>query len=191
MQIKGVWQLSHEGSPYYLWDEHLQMRCVPRPFILNTANNTTSKCKVWYHTLSTTCIFGLHLEKKIFGFITTHSTNMYKFNINCFLWLWWHISGKVMLQLYITKLMYCTLWVWRNQAWHCHCYEYEVKISHIKCTIYFICNWYQILVKRGEGNTNSPELLLLPLAISWPPPWISHIFHNDLLGGRTLFLQLD
>jgi len=36
-------------------------------------------------------------------------------------------------------------------------------------------------VKRGEGNTNSPELSLLkflPLtyhqAISWPPPWISH-----------------
>jgi len=50
---------------------------------------------------------------------------------------------------------------------------------------------------RGEGNTNSPELLLfkfLPIAynqaISWPPPWISHLFHNGLLGGCTLFLQL-
>jgi len=40
-------------------------------------------------------------------------------------------------------------------------------------------------VKREEGNTNSPELSLLKFllltyhhstAISWPPPWISHLF---------------
>ena len=27
-------------------------------------------------------------------------------------------------------------------------------------------------------------------AISWPPPWISHLFQNGLLRGRTLFLHL-
>jgi len=52
----------------------------------------------------------------------------------------------------------------------------------------------QILVKHGEGNTNSPELLLLKFlslayhqVISWPPPWISNLFSQCLLGGRTLF----
>jgi len=49
-------------------------------------------------------------------------------------------------------------------------------------------------MKRGEGNTNLPELSLLNLltystitAISWLPPWISHFFYNGLLGGHTLF----
>ena len=48
-----------------------------------------------------------------------------------------------------------------------------------------------------RGNTNSAELSLLKVLLlayhyshSWPPPWISHPFHNGLLGGLTLFLQL-
>jgi len=48
-----------------------------------------------------------------------------------------------------------------------------------------------------RDNTNSAELALLKFLLlayhhshSWSPPWISHLFHNGLLGGRTLFLQL-
>jgi len=51
------------------------------------------------------------------------------------------------------------------------------------------------LVPNPSETTNSPELSLLKflplayhLAISWPPPWISHLFY--LLGVHTLFLQL-
>jgi len=40
-----------------------------------------------------------------------------------------------------------------------------------------------LLVTHGEGKTNSPELSLLKIlllvnhyTISWPPPWISHLF---------------
>jgi len=52
-------------------------------------------------------------------------------------------------------------------------------------------------VKHGEGNTNSPELSLLkflPLAyhqvISWPPPWISHLFLQWPFWGAHPFLPL-
>ena len=47
-----------------------------------------------------------------------------------------------------------------------------------------------------EGNINSPELslLILPLhtitAISWLPPWISHLFHHGLLGATQHFYSL-
>jgi len=45
-----------------------------------------------------------------------------------------------------------------------------------------------------RGNTNSAELALLKFLLiayhhshSLPPSWISHLFNNGLLGGRTLF----
>jgi len=48
-----------------------------------------------------------------------------------------------------------------------------------------------------RGNTNSAELSLLKFLLLdyhhshyWPPPWISHLFHNGLPGGRILILQL-
>jgi len=52
-------------------------------------------------------------------------------------------------------------------------------------------------VKHGEGSTNSSELSLLnflPLAyhqaISWPPPWISHLFSQWPSWRPHTFLQL-
>jgi len=42
--------------------------------------------------------------------------------------------------------------------------------------------------------SNSTELLLLLAyhqAISWPPPWISHLFSEWPSWGCALFLQLD
>jgi len=45
-----------------------------------------------------------------------------------------------------------------------------------------------------DSATNPSELSLLKFLLlayhyshSWPPPWISHLFYNGLLGGRTLF----
>jgi len=50
------------------------------------------------------------------------------------------------------------------------------------------------LSETSRGNTNSAELALLKLLLlayhhshSWPPPWISHLFHNGLLGGPHTF----
>jgi len=46
-------------------------------------------------------------------------------------------------------------------------------------------------VKRGEGNTNLPELsLAYHQAISWPPPWISHLFSQWPSWGSHTILQL-
>jgi len=50
------------------------------------------------------------------------------------------------------------------------------------------------LVKHGEGNTNSPELSLLKIfpntAISWLPPWISHLFHTMAFFRPHLFFTV-
>jgi len=52
-----------------------------------------------------------------------------------------------------------------------------------------------LVPNHGEGSTNSPELPLLNFyhqptitAISWAPPCI--FFHNDFLGGPTIFFSL-
>ena len=34
------------------------------------------------------------------------------------------------------------------------------------------------------------KIFAIIIAIYWSPPWISHFFHNGLLGGCILFLQL-
>ena len=48
-----------------------------------------------------------------------------------------------------------------------------------------------------DSAPNSPELSLLQFLLlsyhhshSWPPPGFHSFFHNGLLGGHTLFLQL-
>jgi len=54
-----------------------------------------------------------------------------------------------------------------------------------------------VLPSPQDSASNLPELsllkfLLLPTitAISWPPPRISHLFHNGLLGGCKIFYSL-
>jgi len=72
----------------------------------------------------------------------------------------------------------------------------EVKSNPKQPSCKKVCGFKkaQILVKRGEGNTNSPELSSLKIlslaitAISWPPPWISHLFSQWRVA--PFFLQL-